>query len=382
MFDRVVPLVLSTMDLTLPDSQARFVKGLLDWFHDNQRSLPWRQERDAYRIWVSEIMLQQTRVAVVLPYFERFLAAFPRIEDLAAADLEKVLSLWSGLGYYSRARNLHRAAKLICRQHGGEFPSDPASALALPGVGRYTAGAVLSIAYGRRLPVLDGNIRRILIRYLAIRRRPDGAVERALWKLLEQLVGDGSLQADESARDRDRPCRVGDFNQALMELGALVCTPRAPRCHQCPLANGCRSRREGLQEVLPRKKLSRSPEELHFAVAVVRRDQAYLLRRNTTEPFLRGFWDFPRVSGRPGHNSAERFQQEHGLLLEVGRAVPLVRHQITFRRLHFHPLLCDLKGGQPPDGWLWSDLEKARFPVSAHVRKIAGAASSQSPASR
>ena len=231
-----------------------FRKQLLKWFRENQRDLPWRRTRDPYRIWLSEVMLQQTRVAAVVPYYERFLSRFPDIQALASAPEEEVLRFWSGLGYYSRARNLQRAAQSIVAKHGGKFPRTEKEALALPGIGRYTAAAVLSIAYGGEHAVLDGNVARVLARVEAVR----GDVrETRRW---------GALQ--KSADALLDPKFSSDWNQAMMELGAMVCTPRAPRCLLCPVADFCRARKLGIAESLPLRHEKPATVIVNLAAAV------------------------------------------------------------------------------------------------------------------
>jgi A/G-specific adenine glycosylase len=232
----------------------KFRKRLLAWFRENQRDLPWRRTTDPYRIWLSEIMLQQTRVAAVIPYYERFLSRFPDIQTLAAAPEEEVLRFWSGLGYYSRARNLQRAAQAIVASHDGKFPRTEKEALALPGIGRYTAAAVLSIAYGGEHAVLDGNVARVLARIEAVR---GDLRETQRWRALQKSA-DALLD----------PKFSSDWNQAMMELGAMVCTPRAPRCLFCPVAEFCRARKLGIVESLPAKQQKPATVVVNLAAAV------------------------------------------------------------------------------------------------------------------
>src|SRR5271155_4667718 len=237
-------------------THARAIReSLLAWYQRHKRDLPWRRTKDPYRIWISEIMLQQTRVAAVIPYYERFLARFPDVRVLALAPEEEVLRLWSGLGYYSRARNLQAAAKQIMAQHGGEFPRDEESVLALPGIGRYTAAAILSIAFGEKHAVLDGNVARVLARLGAIR---GDLRESKRWQSLQNAAG-----------ELLDPKSSGDWNQAMMELGAMVCTPRAPQCLLCPVAKFCRARQLGLTETIPEKRKKRATVEITLAAAVL-----------------------------------------------------------------------------------------------------------------
>ncbi|MBA3584678.1 MAG: A/G-specific adenine glycosylase, partial [Gemmatimonadetes bacterium] len=247
-------------------------QDLLAWYDRQQRDLPWRRERDPYRVWVSEVMLQQTRVETVLPYYERWMKRFPALDDLADADPEDVLRAWSGLGYYARARNLHRAAMTVRERHGAVLPNDAARLRELPGVGAYTAGAVASIAFGRPEPAVDGNARRVLCRLFDL-ASPSAA---ELFRRAAALV------------DPDRP---GDFNQALMELGATVCRPRAPRCARCPLARGCRARARGTAEYRPRARSGGPVPAFRVGTAVVVSSRGrFLLGRRPPRGLLGGLW--------------------------------------------------------------------------------------------
>jgi len=232
-----------------------FRKNLLGWFRRHKRDLPWRRTKDAYRIWLSEIMLQQTRVAAVIPYYERFLARFPDVHALAAAPQEEVLRLWSGLGYYSRARNLQHAAQGIVAKHGGVFPRDENDALALPGIGRYTAAAILSIAYGAKHAVLDGNVARVLARIFAVHGDLRDAKR---WTSLQQSA--------DTLLDAKSP---SDWNQAMMELGATLCTPQSPQCLLCPVTQFCQARKLGIAESLPARRKRRATEVITLASAVL-----------------------------------------------------------------------------------------------------------------
>lgn len=249
----------------------KFRRALLAWYGANRRDLPWRKTRDPYRIWVSEIMLQQTRVAAVLMHYEKFLRRFPTVRTLAAAREASVLAEWSGLGYYRRARNMHSAAKLIAREHGGEFPRSSEQWRELPGIGRYTAAAVSSIAFNEPVAVLDGNVQRVLRRLLGRIQ-----TQAELWSLAERLL------------DRDHP---GDFNQAMMELGALVCLPAEPRCGACPVAEFCRTRGRGRLRAQKKRQRKRT-----VLFALVRRGNSILLvQRASQENLMAGMWELPEV---------------------------------------------------------------------------------------
>ena len=262
--------------------RARALSGaLVRWFRARHRDLPWRRTRDPYAIWVSEIMLQQTRVEVVVPYYDRFVARFPSVHALADAPLDDVLHAWSGLGYYRRARQLHAAAAQVVRDHEGALPEQDAKLRALPGIGRYTAGAIRSIAFGQAAPIVDANVARVLSRLFALPGGPgEAAWEKRLWTLAEQLVP----ASDPSA-----------FNQGLMELGATVCLPRAPRCAACPLAKFCMAHAFGREEAYPRAKKRAQAEKIErWAMVTIRpADGAVLLRRRTAAEHNAEQWELP-----------------------------------------------------------------------------------------
>jgi A/G-specific adenine glycosylase len=349
---------------------------LLAWFHERQRTLPWRTTRDPYRIWISEVMLQQTRVAAVLPFYERFLARFPTVRSLARAREHAVLEAWAGLGYYSRARNLQRAARLIVSRHGGRFPRNLEDALALPGVGRYTAAAVLSMAYGAPLAVLDGNVARVLARLGAMRgdvRRP------ASWKRLEaaaeRLLAPASLGAP------------GAWNQALMELGATVCTPRAPRCGECPLGRDCRARSLGVQEQIPDKRTKRAFVNMRLAAAVLLDPQRRTLlvrpKDGQGDGLFSRMWQFPAVPAVKGAETVLRRHLRDTLGIEAARCLALspARHTVTFRRITLLPFLVPVEelpeprpSGDPRGESTQLSLEDVqRWPASSATQKIARA---------
>lgn len=314
-------------------------RPLLAWYRRNRRDLPWRRTRDPYAIWVSEVMLQQTRVDVVVPYWERFLARFPDPAALAAADEEDVLALWTGLGYYRRARSLHAGAKAVVARHGGRVPADPAALRALPGVGRYTAGAVASIAFGLAEPVLDGNVRRVLCRLLGVGAEGVGAAEeRRLWDAAAELA---------------RGASPGDLNQALMELGATVCAPRNPRCADCPVSARCAARAAGDPERWPAARARRRTTRHDVAVAWIERGGRVLLERRRADNPLRGRWELPAVL-LDGERDADRGEARlretlaaaHGLDVAVGPERGAAEHGILQRRLRLSIRPCRLRRGR------------------------------------
>jgi A/G-specific adenine glycosylase len=299
------------------------------WYTASRRDLPWRRTRDPYAIWISEIMLQQTRVETVEGYYRRFLTAFPTVRSLAAAPLDKVLKAWEGLGYYTRARNLHRAAGMIVSRHGGKLPSTVEGLLELPGVGQYTAAAVASIAFGRDAVVLDGNVIRVLCRLFGISRDPRrAATQKQLLSLAESLLPRG---------------RAGDFNQAMMELGATVCTPR-PSCDDCCIRACCTALRSGRQEKLPRKAPKKRLPHCDIAVGVVRKGGRILIDRRRNEGLLGGLWELPggkRMAGETLEETVVReIREETGVRVKVIRPLATVRHAYSHFKITMHAFEC------------------------------------------
>lgn len=342
-------------------------EDLLAWFDLHRRDLPWRRTRDPYAIWLSEVMLQQTRVETVLPFYNRFLERFPTVEDLARAGIEEVLTLWSGLGYYRRARQLHAAAQKIAEL--GAFPATLEGLLALPGIGAYTAAAVASIAFGVVTPVMDGNVERVLSRCLALEADPKSSGAR------RQL-----LAAAAGLLDLSRP---GDSNQALMELGATLCSPRRPKCLLCPLRPGCLAAREGDPERYPAARVKREAERHRLAVAVVERDGGVLLfRRPEDSALLAGTWELPwvtlEVNGVPEEETPEAaLAERYGGRWTLGPRAAGVRHGITYRDLEVdvHPASLSW-GGEVREGWAagWFDAAgRAGLPLSSLVGKVLAA---------
>ncbi len=342
-------------------------RRLIAWYGRNARDLSWRKTQDAYAIWVSEIMLQQTQVATVERYFPRFLAAFPTIAALASAPEDRVLRLWEGLGYYRRARQLHAAAKKIVDEHGGVFPRDVDAVRALPGIGRYTAGAILSIAFDRRLPILEANTIRLLSRLLAYRGDPTSSSgQQLLWKLAEDLLPKSGC---------------GEFNQALMELGSLVCTPRQPKCEECPLQLLCPTRRGSWQDVIPAAKRQPVMEDIHeVAVVVVHRGKV-LLRKCSDGERWAGLWDFPRFAiqvddglsiSRQIVDSVERLT---GVEIDSPQHFTTLRHGVTRFRIKLDCYTAVFKAAVKKSSsatqrWIKPE-ELEEFPLSTTGRKLA-----------
>jgi A/G-specific adenine glycosylase len=340
---------------------------LLSWYELNQRDLPWRRQPSPYAVWVSEIMLQQTRVETVIPYFQRWMERFPSVEALARASLQQVLSAWEGLGYYSRARNIHKAAQIIVGQYTGRLPDDPQALRKLPGIGRYTAGAIASIAFEKDEPALDGNIRRVLARLFNVRqpaRSPEG--ERRLWELASELLPPG---------------RAGDFNQALMDLGATLCTPQAPDCQRCPLPADCAAFKMGLQEELPVAASKAAIPHHTVTAAVIQRNGQVLITQRPANGLLGSLWEFPGGKLRPGEDLAACLQREIKEELEaeilVGEPFGEYRHAYTHFRVTLHAFLCQLDEGIPPRAVQVQDLrwvkpeELVDYPMGKIDRQIA-----------
>lgn len=335
---------------------------LLAWYDTHKRTLPWRGTTDPYQVWVSEIMLQQTRVAAVIPYYERWMAALPTVADLAAVDEATLMKLWQGLGYYSRARNLQKAAGIIMEQHGGRFPDSREALLALPGVGEYTAGAVASIAFGQAVPAVDGNVLRVAAR-----------VANVAENILDTKVKKKFQLWMESAVPADRP---GAYNQALMDLGATVCLPNGePLCENCPLAALCQARRLGVQSQLPlrAKKAPRRVEEL--TVYLLLRGDAVALRRREDSGLLAGLWEFPHVPGAlPESQSAQPLEQ-WGLRSADWKKTFSARHIFTHVEWHMTGYVVQVAGEGAGLTWVDRDTLETLAVPSAFARFLTEARS-------
>ena len=340
-------------------------RALLAWYRRSARDLPWRRTRDPYRIWLSEILLQQTRVETALPYYERFIEAFRTVARLAAAPLNRVLMVWAGLGYYRRARNLHRAARVITHERGGRFPRTAAEWTELPGVGRYTAGAVASITASEPVAAVDGNAKRVLARLFSIRMSIDDAATQAdLWRLAEALLS------------RTAP---GDSNQALMELGARICTPRRPRCSECPVRRHCAGYAAGEQEHLPLRGRKRMVPQVEAVAAAIQHRGRYLVVQRPPVGLLAGYWTLPGGEIEDGDSPADALpaivRSSLGLEIAVGCLLGTVQHVFSHRRLTVYVHACSWlhDGGHARRNgavrWL-SVLDLPSLPLAAIDRKL------------
>ena len=356
---------------------ARFRHSLFVWFRREKRDLPWRRTKDPYRIWISEIMLQQTRVATVIPYYERFLRRFPTVQALARVRIETVLQCWAGLGYYSRARNMHAAAKQVVAQCRGEFPRTFEESFTLPGIGRYTASAILSIAFGEPLAALDGNVARVLARLGAVHgdlRAPQR------WRKLERAA---SVMVS--------PSNAGDWNQAMMELGATVCTPRSPHCDACPVADACRARALGIADDLPAKRIKRAAKNVTLVAAVLLDPQGRTILVRPTKgvaafeaaALFSRLWQFPALvsSGKPQvevmREIRRLYKHEDIRSRLVMRRLATARHTVTFRKIKLESFLI-LVSKLPEAGGASAKIVKLTdvngLAVSSATAKIASAA--------
>ncbi len=345
---------------------AEIAAALLAWSERASRPFPWRRNRDPYLVWIAETMLQQTQITTVIPYFERWLERFPNVHALASASLDDVLKVWEGLGYYARARNLHRAARIVVEEFGGRLPSRREDLLALPGIGPYTAGAILSLAFGQDEPVVDGNVRRVLCRVFGIEedpRRP--RVERRLWDIARSLIVPG---------------RAREINEALMDLGREVCTPRQPRCDLCPLHDLCVARVQGRQHDLPVRSPRRKVPHYTVTAGVIWNEEGkVLLAQRPAEGLLGGLWEFPGGKVEPGETLEaclkRELREELDIEVEVGEPVAVVSHAYSHFRITLHAFHCRLVRGEPQAigvaDWRWVRPEEIRmYPLSRADIKV------------
>lgn len=361
----------------IPRATVRAVqRRLVDWYVANRRDLPWRRTRDPYAIWVSEAMLQQTQVATVVDYYARWMHRFPSLHDLACADEQDVLATWQGLGYYSRARNLQRAAQIVVAENGGRVPNTANALRALPGIGAYSAGAIASIAYGEPTPVIDGNVIRVLTRLFGLRGDPaKSPLKRTLWSIAAALV-----PAD----------RAADFNQGLMELGATICTPRQPDCAACPLARRCVAHRDGLTETLPELAKRRATIAVHrVACIALRSSRVLVVQRPRTATRCAGFWQFPDTdiarNETPDRAAERALRQCVGLTATRGAFLVSVKHSVTHHRITLDAYCyAAVRGSARPlscEACEWKDVEGLEaLPMPSAHRRIARRLIAESPA--
>ena len=344
-------------------SDSSFAARLIAWHADHGRhDLPWQQSRDPYRVWLSEIMLQQTQVATVIPYYRRFLAQLPRLADLAAAPQAEVMALWSGLGYYARARNLHRCAQVVMTEHGGEFPRQAEAIAALPGIGRSTAHAIADFCFDARLPILDGNVKRVLCRVLAIEGFPGAAqVERRLWLEAERLLP---------------ASKVATYIQAQMDLGAGICTRGRPKCDACPLAAICRAQLEGRQAELPQARPRRAIPLRHTRMLVLRARNRVWLEPRPPSGIWGGLLSLPEL---PEDQAVDKvalgvfLQRHYGCRLLSVAPAPTLMHTFSHFQLEIAPLICDVEAENraAEGGGCWLDFDSlAQAALPAPVRKL------------
>ncbi len=344
---------------------------LLSWYSHNQRDLPWRNQSDPYKIWVSEAMLQQTQVNTVIPYYHRFLAKFPSVESLATAELAEVLKVWEGLGYYARARNMHQAAQEIVSKYGGQLPADAKTLKTLPGFGDYTAGAVASLAFGEAVPAVDGNVKRVLCRLFAIE---DEIASRKARQKINALAAN-------LAQSTPNPA---DWTQALMELGALLCTPTKPRCSLCPAAEGglCQARNLGIADSLPVKRRKKALPHFDVAAGVIYKNgdrKQFLIAQRPAEGMLGGLWEFPGGKQEPGESLSQclrrEIQEELALDISVAEEITVVKQSFTHFKITLHAFAATIQAGTPQKigvaDWAWVSLDELRnYAFGRSDRKI------------
>jgi A/G-specific adenine glycosylase len=339
--------------------KAKIQTQLLRWFKRNGRDLPWRKTKDPYAIWVSEIMLQQTQVTTVIPYYQKFLKSFPTVHHLAKANLSKVLKIWEGLGYYSRARNLHRASRIVENHFGGKLPDNLKDLLSLPGIGRSTAGAILSFAYNKEAPILDGNVKRVLSRLFAI-SGSKAKTEKFLWGISESLIPKGCSNP---------------FNQALMDLGSMLCTPKDPQCPHCPLRDFCKGKASGNPERYPTKGSKKRIPHINAISAVIQRDDKVLLNRRPPKGLLGGLWEFPNWKSEGRKNRrwlTNRIRNEMGVSVNVKEPIGTFHQTFSHFKLTLHVYHCQTINRNEKGSWI-PIKNLPLLPMSRIHRRIAQA---------
>ena len=348
-------------DATLAIPQKNKIqKQLLQWFKESKRDLPWRKTRDPYAIWVSEIMLQQTQVATVIPYYQKFLKSFPTIRQLAKADLSKVLKVWEGLGYYSRARNLHQASQIVLNRFHGKIPDHLEGLMSLPGIGRSTAGAILSFAYHQDAPILDGNAKRVLSRLFAVSEsQGERRTEQLLWRISQSLIPKGFSNP---------------FNQALMDLGSMTCVPKEPLCSECPLRDLCKGKALGNPEWFPVKNTKKKIPHINAVSAIIHRDGRVLLNQRPPIGLLGGLWEFPNweIEGEKKWRLKTCIKKETGVNVKVKESVGVFQQTYSHFKLTLQVFDCQHINGKEKGKWV-PIQNLSLFPMSKIHRRIAEA---------
>jgi A/G-specific adenine glycosylase len=337
-----------------------FTKSLTDWYHKNYRRLPWRETSDPYKIWISEIMLQQTTVNAVIPYYQRWLERFPTIKHVAKAPLQKILKIWQGLGYYQRAKNIHKCANMVCQEYKGKIPSTAEELKKLPGFGPYTIGAVLSIAFDKRHPIIDANVRRVVMRQLALKGKALPEQDPAILEFLEKVLPQKGINI---------------FNQALMELGAMVCRSRQPACLICPVKGTCQAYIKGIQEIIPEPKKSVT-KDVEAVIAVIERDNKFFIQKRDSKGLLADLWEFPGGKIEKGETAYQALCREvrEELRVELVSAKPLmnVKHFYTQFRVNLNVFECQPKTYPSEDAthkWV-SRQNLTKYPMPSGSAKI------------
>ena len=341
-------------------NKSSFAKTLNAWYRRHARDLPWRKTSDPYKIWISEIMLQQTTVSAVIPYYRKWIKVFPTVGHVAKAPQQKILRLWQGLGYYTRAKNIHKTAKIICNIYGKQIPDDPSELKKLPGFGPYTIGAVLSIAFDQRHPIIDANVRRVIMRLLALKGYADISQDPKILKFLEREMPKENLRT---------------FNQALMELGALVCRNREPLCGICPVKMHCYGYKKGIQEIIPQPK-KRIVKDIDVAIGILKRDEKYFIQKRPAKGLLGDLWEFPGGKIEKGESPVQalkrELKEELGISVKSQHHLMNVRHFYTQYRVNLHVLFCE-PSSYPSlqKNRKWSTLKGLRrYPMPSGSAKI------------
>jgi len=343
-------------------NKSEMAVELINWYKLHKRRLPWRKDQDPYKIWISEIMLQQTRVNAVIAFFDRFLMRFPTIHELASSSLEEVYRFWEGLGYYSRARSIHEASKMIIRDYNGKFPDMEKDILSLPGIGDYTAGAILSIAFGKPYPAVDGNVLRVFSRLLQIKTN---VLEAGTKEKIKKIVAKTMFQQFPS-----------DYSQAIMELGALICLPKKPKCLVCPIQKFCLAYQDGLQDVLPVRQLKQKVTKMNLLVFWIHNKEQFLIHRRNAKGLLGGFWELPNILYKEAHELFEitkELQQKYCFISNEARYLFSVKHQFShliwnmkvYEVKVFENSVADIKSFR----WI-QKCDSGNYPISTAFRKI------------